>query len=69
MGAADEPGVPVQEEADQCCQTDKAMGSWRPTGDLVMIGLVWSEKNGWVSVLQTRGKKKEWLKEERRCHG
>ena len=40
VGGADESGVPVQEEADQCCQTDKAMGSWRPTGDLVTSGLV-----------------------------
>ena len=38
VGSADEPGLPVQEEVDQRCQTDKAMGSWRPTGDLVTSG-------------------------------
>ena len=40
MGGADEPGVPLQEETDQRGQTDKAMGTWRPTGDLLISGVV-----------------------------
>ena len=33
MGGADEPGLPVQAEADQCRKTNEAMGSWGPSGD------------------------------------
>ena len=41
VGSADEPGLPVQEEADQRGQTNKAVGTWRPAGDFVMTDLVW----------------------------
>ena len=40
LGGADEPGLPVQEEADQRGQTDKAVGTWGSAGDVVIISLV-----------------------------
>ena len=62
VGSVDEPGLLVQEEVDQRRQTKQAVGSWGPTGDLLVIwsvgwgGLDWF---GWVGLAQTRGKKKE----------
>ena len=47
MGSVDEPGLLVQEEVDQRRQTEQAVGSRGPTGDLLVIsglgraGLVW----------------------------
>ena len=41
VGSADEPGLPVQEKADQRGQTNKAVGTWRPTGHFVISDLVW----------------------------
>ena len=41
VGSADEPGLPVQEETDQRGQTNKAVGTWRPTGDFLISALVW----------------------------
>ena len=40
VGGADEPGLPVQEKADQRGQTDKAVGTWRSSGEVVINGLV-----------------------------
>ena len=36
VGGADEPGLPVQEEADQRGQTDKTVGTWGSAGDFVI---------------------------------
>ena len=40
VGGAYEPGLPVQEKADQRGQTNKTVGTWGSAG-LVMSGLVW----------------------------
>ena len=53
MGGADEPGLPVQEKADQRGQTDKAVGTWGPAGDVLISGLrvVWFG-DYWIGVVE-----------------
>ena len=54
VGSADEPGLPVQAETDQCCQTDQGMGTWRPTGKFLCYRDVlccWKEEISFIVVI------------------
>ena len=51
VGSADEPGLPVQEEADQRGQTNKAVGTWRPAGDFVLLWVIWFGDD-WICVVE-----------------